>query len=826
MLLSYTQIDGNLRRTAQKGYISLLDHYQLEALALKYFGVKDEDGEIIGYTCPYSGNLITDFSDIVLEHIIPVTSKGGTVLFNCIPTSTEVNKTSEKGTKPLIDWWTNSKYWDEEAPLRLEKLVNYMLEAYENVFKEYTIEEVENSYLDIELYDEEREITADLEYSSKKEQQIQQSNNKVQTYLGTILNFIETLEKHNINTIEIKNKLKQLEDNHIFEDIERYQLFQNIIQQLIISKIGDDNRSYLTYTLNIDKKKLMDSINSNNPQQIFNEINNRLTYIENLLKQNNLSIIDYFKTVGEITDIDVIYNFIDKITKKEQDIFLENIKLGIDSKIEIFIEMLNKGNKKILKNKNKETLEGYPNIKLAYFWSDHKERVTKKIYENLKNNPKYDNARKYIDEFEIANNVEKQIPIFIDMLNKGNSEILKQRNKETLEGYPNIKLANFWTNNKKRIIKKLFVDLKDNLEYNTARSLIDIKNIKDNIELRIQIFIDMLNKGNNRILKNGNKDTLEGYPNIKLANFWNNNKEVIIHKLFVELKDNLEYDIARKLIDINEMTNNVEKQIPIFINMLNKGNVGILKVGNKETLEGYPDIKLTYFWSDNKERIIEKLFLSLKDNSEYDTARRIVNEYNVENNIDSKINVFINMLNKGNSNILKNGNKETLEGYPNIKLSRFWSHHKEKIIEKLFEDLKDKPEYDNARRLVDINEMTNNVEKQIPLFINMLNKGNNKILKARNEETLEGYPNIKLSYFWNDHKQRIIQKLFEDLKDNQEYNVARQTVLTHLKVSTIEEYQEKLRKQQELKELKKMKKDLEVIEDTIELESNEHRKRA
>lgn len=52
MLLSYTQIDGNLRRTAQKGYISLLDHYQLEALALKYFGVKDEDGEIIGYTCP------------------------------------------------------------------------------------------------------------------------------------------------------------------------------------------------------------------------------------------------------------------------------------------------------------------------------------------------------------------------------------------------------------------------------------------------------------------------------------------------------------------------------------------------------------------------------------------------------------------------------------------------------------------------------------------------------------------------------------------------------------------------------------------------------
>ena len=37
--------------------------------------------------CPYSGKVFTDYRKIVLKHIILVDSKGGTVLFNCIPTS-------------------------------------------------------------------------------------------------------------------------------------------------------------------------------------------------------------------------------------------------------------------------------------------------------------------------------------------------------------------------------------------------------------------------------------------------------------------------------------------------------------------------------------------------------------------------------------------------------------------------------------------------------------------------------------------------------------------------------------------------------------------
>ena len=64
MLINSSQIEFNLRRTARKGYISILNQEQLEFLALKYFGIKGEDGNIIGYQCPYSGEIYTDYRNI------------------------------------------------------------------------------------------------------------------------------------------------------------------------------------------------------------------------------------------------------------------------------------------------------------------------------------------------------------------------------------------------------------------------------------------------------------------------------------------------------------------------------------------------------------------------------------------------------------------------------------------------------------------------------------------------------------------------------------------------------------------------------------------
>ena len=155
--------------------------------------------------------------------------------------------------------------------------------------------------------------------------------------------------------------------------------------------------------------------------------------------------------------------------------------------------------------------------------------------------------------------------------------------------------------------------------------------------------------------------------------------------------------------------------------------------------------------------------------------------------------------------------------------------HQDRIRQRLFVELKDNPQYDIARQLITINDVSINVEKQISIFINMLNQGNNRILKQRNKETLEGYPSIKLSQFWTRYQDRIKQKIFIELKDNSEYDIARQTVLTYFKVSSYEELEAKQNKGKKLQELEKMQQELiESIEyiDKVDLTEQEQRKRA
>ena len=68
-LVSYKQIEGNLRRTADNGLISLLNQKQLEDLSYKYFGIKDEYGNIIGYQCPYSKLHCSCFYQKSFQHL-------------------------------------------------------------------------------------------------------------------------------------------------------------------------------------------------------------------------------------------------------------------------------------------------------------------------------------------------------------------------------------------------------------------------------------------------------------------------------------------------------------------------------------------------------------------------------------------------------------------------------------------------------------------------------------------------------------------------------------------------------------------------------------
>ena len=149
-------------------------------------------------------------------------------------------------------------------------------------------------------------------------------------------------------------------------------------------------------------------------------------------------------------------------------------------------------------------------------------------------------------------------------------------------------------------------------------------------------------------------------------------------------------------------------KISSYIEMLNSGNTEILKIRNDESFEGHPEMKIGPFWRMNRDRIIHRIIQTLfederyKDNPKYDLARKIVSEYQYQTDQSAKTDTFIEMLNSGNTEILRIHNDESFDGHPEIKVGPFWQMNRGKIIQTLFEDerYKDNPKYDLARKTI------------------------------------------------------------------------------------------------------------------------------
>ena len=394
-LISINQIENNLRRTIAKNCCSLLNKEQLEKLALKYYGIY-ENGKLVGYTCPYSGELLTDFKDIVLEHIIPVSSGGGTILFNCIPTSSKVNAYNEKGAQHLLTWWTQKNYY---SPKKLQKLLHYIFDAYYIVFKKNEINETnninKNMYYEIEYLNQ-----ADLSYTSKQQVQLlkmQEERTGFISYLGFINDCINELKDHNFDTSIFEQKLKQLEKDNVFTEIDRYILFQNTLKQLIKNKYGIDNRLELTYTLNINITRLMYSMNElNDLNDISKEILNRFNNIQKILKKNNIGIISFFENIRVQ---ELLYKRIQDITDDDINKLLNDIILSVEDRFKRLIKMIEDNNGRLLYSKEDKDIaifvgqlkhidkNGYFNISLStnqlVTLKDSKYKYLNNIYEEI-----------------------------------------------------------------------------------------------------------------------------------------------------------------------------------------------------------------------------------------------------------------------------------------------------------------------------------------------------------------------------------------------------------------------------------------------------------
>ena len=586
-LISNKQIESNLRRSAFKGLISVLDSEQLEQLALRYFGVRNERGEIVNYSCPYSGKILVDTKDIVLEHIIPISSKCGTVLFNCIPASVEVNKRNEKGEKHLISWWTNSDYWDNDAPKRLEKLVNYMLEAYEVVFEYHTITEIEDSYLNI-IDNGEKVNEADLTIDERKEStqlKEQAKNNGITSYLGFMLSCVQTLEDYGINTEIIRQKLQKLEYKNVFKDINRFERVQKIVQKIIKETLTDNKQSYLTYSLRISINKLLDSINFNSEEEIADEIVKRLNNIQKILNNENISLVDYYKNLQDIENINLLYFDVNLIDEQIKNNFIDNIKLGLDSKIQIFIEMVKRaktkeeiaeifkdGTSKPFTTYKKDESGNYVEDKtygeIGQFWANNKPNIQPILDEKMEEDTilrdKLDDY--YMNTFNgqiSSEGSQRRINIFIEMLKRAKTkeqlaEIFKEGTSKPFTTYKQDESGNyvedktygeigqFWASNKLNIqptLDKMMEEdliLRDKLDdyyMNTRSGQISA----EGRQRRIKVFIEMLkrsetkeeleemfNKRTTKPFTTYKKDESGNYVEDKtygeIGQFWANNK--------------------------------------------------------------------------------------------------------------------------------------------------------------------------------------------------------------------------------------------------------------------------------------------------------------
>ena len=850
-LISYNQVDGNLRRTADRGLISVLYRKQMNALALKYFGV-DSNGnytenkeDIVAYRCPYSGEIISDLSTAHLEHILPVSSNGGTVLFNCIPILDKVNL-SKHDEANLLVWWQEQNYFNYD---RLEKLIQYMLEAYTLAFKEPNEEELydyDNS-LNSDDYIENDDLSIDLKdkTSSKTNTNIKENI----TYYQLINDLINELSK-NRDVSNYNFQLNNLKEQNTFGNIDELEKVIHAVQTIFKEVIGENSKRYLSYSLNIDMNKLLSSLKTKDYES---EIRVRLSFIIELIKDNNKEINDYFESFADIEEENILY----KYNPHQEDIiyFLNSIRISHKSKIRIFIEMLSNpkytnyvngtfDENNIFVRNNKVPFEGYEHIQglnTSYFWTDNSDKIIETIYiqknelENKESRTqdeeqkliKLNKALKAIDDYNFVNknNPKYRIEKFIEMLSNpkytnyvnglpDSNNIFSNCNEVSFEGYEHIQGLNtshFWIRYSDIIIQTINT-LKNNLEgkdektqdeeqklikLNKALKAIDDYNFvnKNNPKYRIEKFIEMLSNpkytnyvngtfdGNNIFAQN-NKFLFEGYEHIQglnTSNFWISNSDKIIQTINT-LKNNLEGK--------DEKTHEEEQKL-IKLN-------GVLKA-----IDDYNFVN-----KNNPKYRIEK-FIEMLSNPKYTN--------------------YVNGTFDGN-NIFSLKNKIPFEGYEHIQglnTSNFWAHNSDKIIQTINTlknnlESKDEKTHEEEQKLIKLNRALKaiddynfvnkkNPKYRIEKFIEMLSNSKytnyingtfdgNNIFAQNNKVLFEGYEHIQglnTSLFWKANSiKHIIPLLFYNNNYNDvKYDSARNAVMEYLN------YNRRKKKQPEFKNI-------------------------
>ena len=298
IVITNTQIESNSRRTRKNGFITNIDINELNSLYLKHYGVF-ENGKLVGVYDPYTGELVKDASVLDLDHIIAVVAHGGTILFNCIPAQSNINK-SKNGTH-LDEWWLQQSFYKEE---NTEKILDYIFEAYDIVLDNFSLQEIIKEEIK-EVKKEEKEERKRLEEApletTQKELQKEYKEEKVYDYVIFLKNLIGLVKEENRN--KYNKKLENLESKASFKEFKDYEDLQNILTNIIkqnnILINGVDDRHELTIMSKYNLVKLFNKLKKEPKENWTNIIVSRLSKIEKLLKKNDCTLSTFYENIDK-----------------------------------------------------------------------------------------------------------------------------------------------------------------------------------------------------------------------------------------------------------------------------------------------------------------------------------------------------------------------------------------------------------------------------------------------------------------------------------------------------------------------------------------------
>ncbi|MBQ3436202.1 MAG: hypothetical protein IJH13_04220 [Bacilli bacterium] len=344
-LISIKQVYCNLRRSATKDKISLLSATQINKHFEKYYYDKQQDKCF----CPYTGKELTK-ETAILEHIIPISCGGGTVLFNCIPALKSINGPNEKGARHLLDWWPKSGYFSEA---RLQTLIDYMISAYEEVFQRENIQLMIDSEEELVLEEINREID-EIDFSNEKKL-LEQTKMTGQLESFSFLNDCIALLSNDKNKKYYEEKIARMKNDNAFKEIEKYEEFYSIFKDILREKFYPGSREYLTISLKYNLSELINSMPNDvkAPQEIREEISRRLNNIANILEKNDISIYSYFDNLGSSQIQNVLAK--EKLTEEETKKFIEELELCPRDKFRQLINYVENNGGKLPSRKNPRT---------------------------------------------------------------------------------------------------------------------------------------------------------------------------------------------------------------------------------------------------------------------------------------------------------------------------------------------------------------------------------------------------------------------------------------------------------------------------------------